>query len=200
MRFTGETGTAAGVRRIEAVCGRGAEQLFRSESALIASLADLVAVEPERLSGRIEQLLERNKELEKELSSARQESAGSTIDDLISDATSVGDIRIVTGAVDVGDMDTFRSTADKLRDDLKQLGVGVIGASLSGKASLIAVVTDDLISRGVHAGNIVRNVARFVDGGGGGKPHLAQAGGKDPEKIPEALSHVSDIVQGMVEG
>ena len=106
----------------------------------------------------------------------------------------------MTGAVDVGDMDTFRSTADKLRDDLKQLGVGVIGASLSGKASLIAVVTDDLISRGVHAGNIVRNVARFVDGGGGGKPHLAQAGGKDPEKIPEALSHVSDIVQGMVEG
>ena len=65
---------------------------------------------------------------------------------------------------------------------------------------MISVVTDDLVSRGIHAGKIVRDVARFVDGGGGGKPHLAQAGGKDPSKIPEALSHVPDIVRGMLDG
>ena len=130
----------------------------------------------------------------------RQESAGSAVDDLISSAKMLGDIRIATGVVEAADMDTFRSTADKLRDGLKHQGVGVIGASLSGKASLIVVVTDDLITRGVHAGNIVRDVAKFVDGGGGGKPHLAQAGGKDPDRIPDALSHVPEIVNGMVEG
>ena len=200
MRFTSETGTAAGVRRIEAISGRGTERLFRAESDLIASLSELLGADPERLAGRVEQLLERNKELERELSTTRQESAGSAVDDLIAAAVSVGGITVATGTIEAGDMDTFRSTADKLRDGLKHQGVGVIGTSLSGKASLIAVVTDDLISRGVHAGHIVRDVARFVDGGGGGKPHLAQAGGKNPGKIPDALSHVPDIVRGMVEG
>lgn len=200
MRFTTETGTAAGVRRVEAVSGRGAESLFRSESELLASLSGLLGTDAGRLADRVEQLLERNRELERELASARQASAGSAVDDLIASAEAIDDVRVVTGAVDAADMDTFRSTADKLRDGLKQGGVGVIGASLSGKASLIAVVTDDLISRGVHAGNIVREVAKFVDGGGGGKPHLAQAGGKDPEKIPEALTHVPGIVRGMLEG
>jgi alanyl-tRNA synthetase len=200
MRFTSETGTAAGVRRVEAVSGRGAEQFFRSESVLVGTLSNLLGADRDRLGERVEQLLDRNKELERELSSVRQESAGTAVDDLIGSAQTLGDIRIVTGAVEAGDMDTFRSTADKLRDGLKSQGVGVIGASLAGKASLIVVVTDDLIARGVHAGNIVRDVAKFVNGGGGGKPHLAQAGGKDPDKIPDALSHVPEIVKGMVEG
>jgi alanyl-tRNA synthetase len=200
MRFTSETGTAAGVRRVEAVSGRGAEELLRSETELVGSLASLLGSEKERLTDRIQQLIERNKELEREVSTVRQASAGSVVEDLIAAAVMVGDIRIATGAVEAADMDSFRNAADKLRDSLKSLGVGVIGASLNGKASLISVVTDDLVTRGVHAGNIVRDVARFVDGGGGGKPHLAQAGGKDPEKIPEALSHVPDIVRGMLEG
>jgi alanyl-tRNA synthetase len=200
VRFTSETGTAAGVRRLEAVSGRGAEQLVKGESSLIATLSTLLGTDQERLTGRVEHLVERNKELEREVASVRKKSAGSVVDGLISNATALGEIRITTGAVDVADMDSFRSMADKLREGLKDQGVGVIGASLSGKASLIAVVTDDLISRGVHAGNIVRDVAKVVGGGGGGKPHLAQAGGKDPERIPDALSKVADIVRGMVEG
>jgi alanyl-tRNA synthetase len=200
MRFTSETGTAAGVRRVEAVSGRGAEQLFRSETELVGSLAALVGAERERLTDRIQQLIERNKELELEVSTVRQASAGSAVDDLIAAAVNVGDVRIATGAVKAADMDAFRNAADMLLDSLKNLGVGVIGTDLNGKASLISVVTDDLVLRGVHAGNIVRDVARFVDGGGGGKPHLAQAGGKDPKKIPEALSHVPNIVRGMLEG
>ncbi|HCK12234.1 MAG TPA: alanine--tRNA ligase [Candidatus Latescibacteria bacterium] len=200
VRFTSETGTAAGVRRLEAVSGRCAEQLVKGESSLIATLSTLLGTDQERLTGRVEHLVERNKELEREVASVRKKSAGSVVDGLISNATALGEIRITTGAVDVADMDSFRSMADKLREGLKDQGVGVIGASLSGKASLIAVVTDDLISRGVHAGNIVRDVAKVVGGGGGGKPHLAQAGGKDPERIPDALSKVADIVRGMVEG
>jgi len=200
MRFTSETGTAAGVRRVEAVSGGSAEDLFRSETDLIGELSGMLGGERERILDRVHQLLERNKELEREVSTVRQASAGSVVDELIASATSVGDIRIVTGAVEAADMDTFRNAADQLRDNLKTLGVGVIGASLNGKASLISVVTDDLVTRGIHAGNIVRDVAKFVDGGGGGKPHLAQAGGKDPEKIPEALSHVPDIVRSMIGG
>jgi alanyl-tRNA synthetase len=79
-------------------------------------------------------------------------------------------------------------------------GVGVIGANLDGKASVIAVVTDDLISRGIQAGNIVKAVAQLVGGGGGGRPHLAQAGGKFPEKISEALAQVPEIVRAQLEG
>ena len=89
---------------------------------------------------------------------------------------------------------------DGLRDALGTEGVGVIGANLNGKASLLAVVTDDLIGRGVQAGNVVKAIAQIVGGGGGGRPHLAQAGGKFPEKIGEALARVPDIIRAQVGG
>ena len=110
-------------------------------------------------------------------------------------AVEVGGVRVATGTIAAADMDAFRSAGDQLRDALKATGVGVIGAALNGKASLITVVTDDMVGRGFHAGEIVKEVARYVEGGGGGKPHLAQAGGKDPDRIPEALSKVPDIVR-----
>ena len=122
------------------------------------------------------------------------------MEDLVSSAVQVDGVRVATGTVDSTDMEGFRATADQLRDALKEGGVGVIGANMNGKASLISVVTDDLVGRGIHAGEIVKEVARFVGGGGGGKPHLAQAGGKDPEKIPEALAQVPNIVRTKLGG
>jgi alanyl-tRNA synthetase len=196
MRFTSETASAAGVRRIEAVSGRGAEDASRADQGLLAEIEDALGVDRARVSDRLAQLLEQNRDYERELQVLRRSSSGDAMGDLVSGAVDVEGVRVATGTIAAADMDAFRSAGDQLRDALKATGVGVIGAALNGKASLITVVTDDMVSRGIHAGEIVKEVARYVDGGGGGKPHLAQAGGKDPDRIPEALSKVPEIVRG----
>jgi len=109
-------------------------------------------------------------------------------------------IRVVASRVEADSVDVLRSMADGVRERLGS-GVGVLGALLKGKASFIAVATDDVIrERGLKAGDVVREVAQVAGGSGGGKPHMAQAGGRDPEKLEEALAAVPDIVRARLEG
>ncbi len=200
FQLTQETGTAAGVRRIEAVTGPGAEALVREQKKILADLASQLSAPTSELSDKVAHLIAHNRELERELQSLRREQAGSEMDMLVSSALNVNGLRVVAAEVSPPDMDGFRTMGDGLRDALGTGGVGVIGANLNGKASLLAVVTDDLIDRGVQAGNVVKAIAQIVGGGGGGRPHLAQAGGKFPEKIGEALARVPDIIRAQVEG
>jgi alanyl-tRNA synthetase len=199
FQVTQETGTAAGVRRIEAVTGSGAETRVRSQRGVLADLEAQLSTSVDELPEKVSQLLNRNKILERELQILRREQAGSEMDELVNTAQDVNGVRVVAMQVSPSDMDGFRDMGDGLRNALGS-GVGVIGANLDGKASVIAVVTDDLISRGIQAGNIVKAVAQLVGGGGGGRPHLAQAGGKFPEKISEALAQVPEIVRAQLEG
>ncbi len=194
-----ETGTAAGVRRIEALTGRGAEEALRRERATLSELEGLLDAQAADLSGRVSDLLSRNRELERELQALRRQMAGSAMDDLVHGALEVDGTRVVAAQVETADMAAFRDMADGLREALGS-GVGVLGANLNGKASLIAVVSDDLIGRGIQAGMVVKEVARVVGGGGGGKPHMAQAGGKHPEKMNEALALVPEIVRAQLGG
>ena len=200
FQLTQETGTAAGVRRIEAVTGPGAEALVREQKKILVDLASQLSAPTSELSDKVAHLIAHNRELERELQSLRREQAGSEMDMLVSSALNVNGLRVVAAEVSPPDMDGFRTMGDGLRDALGTGGVGVIGANLDGKASLLAVVTDDLIGRGVQAGNVVKAIAQIVGGGGGGRPHLAQAGGKFPEKIGEALARVPDIIRAQVEG
>ena len=200
FQLTQETGTAAGVRRIEAVTGPGAEALVREQKKILVDLASQLSAPTSELSDKVAHLIAHNRELERELQSLRREQAGSEMDMLVSSALNVNGLRVVAAEVSPPDMDGFRTMGDGLRDALGTGGVGVIGANLNGKASLLAVVTDDLIDRGVQAGNVVKAIAQIVGGGGGGRPHLAQAGGKFPEKIGEALARVPDIIRAQVEG
>ncbi|MCE2433569.1 MAG: alanine--tRNA ligase [Candidatus Latescibacteria bacterium] len=200
FQLTQETGTAAGVRRIEAVTGPGAEALVREQKKILVNLASQLSAPTSELSDKVAHLIAHNRELERELQSLRREQAGSEMDMLVSSALNVNGLRVVAAEVSPPDMDGFRTMGDGLRDALGTGGVGVIGANLNGKASLLAVVTDDLIGRGVQAGNVVKAIAQIVGGGGGGRPHLAQAGGKFPEKIGEALARVPDIIRAQVEG
>ncbi|MCY4351533.1 MAG: alanine--tRNA ligase [Gemmatimonadetes bacterium] len=200
FQLTQETGTAAGVRRIEAVTGPGAEALVREQKKILVDLASQLSAPTSELSDKVAHLIAHNRELERELQSLRREQAGSEMDILVSSALNVNGLRVVAAEVSPPDMDGFRTMGDGLRDALGTGGVGVIGANLNGKASLLAVVTDDLIGRGVQAGNVVKAIAQIVGGGGGGRPHLAQAGGKFPEKIGEALARVPDIIRAQVEG
>ena len=194
-----ETGTAAGVRRIEAVTGSVAEKRVRSHREVLSTLEAQLSAQTDELSEKVAALLDRNKALERELQALRREQAGSDMDGLVQSAQDVNGLKVVAAEVSPADMDGFRDMGDELRNALGS-GIGVIGANLGGKASVIAVVTDDLISRGIQAGNVVKAVAQLVGGGGGGRPHMAQAGGKFPEKIGEALAQVPDIVRAQLEG
>ncbi|MCY3684037.1 MAG: alanine--tRNA ligase [Gemmatimonadetes bacterium] len=200
FQLTQETGTAAGVRRIEAVTGPGAEALVREQKKILTDLSSQLSASASELSDKVAHLIAHNRELERELQSLRREQAGSEMDMLVSSALNVNGVRVVAAEVSPSDMEGFRTMGDGLRDALGTEGVGVIGANLNGKASLLAVVTDDLIGRGVQAGNVVKAIAQIVGGGGGGRPHLAQAGGKFPEKIGEALAQVPHIIRAQVGG
>ena len=192
-QLSAETGTAAGVRRIEGLTGRTAEGAQRRERKTLSEIEGLLNAQGSDLSGRVSELLARNRELERDLRGLRRAQAGSEMKALAQGAVEVGGARVVAAKVEPADPESFREMADRLREALGS-GVGVLGTTMNGKANLIAVVTDDLIRRGLQAGAVLKEVARIVGGGGGGKPHLAQAGGKRPEKMDEALAAVEGTV------
>ena len=197
LQLTAETGTASGVRRVEAVTAAGVEALIGKQRSTLAALEGLMSVDAHALPDRVNRLITRNRELERTVQSLRSASAGERMRDLAGEAVDVDGVRVVATAVQPADMEAFREMGDRLRETLGS-GVGVLGAALNGNASLIAVVTDDLIRRGVQAGPIVKAVAELVGGGGGGRPHLAQAGGRHPEKMPDALARVPGIVRAQL--
>ena len=198
FRIVREEGIAAGVRRIEAVTGQAADALLRREKHWIRELEGTLKCPATELSGRITAMQEERKELERKLKKAQQSSTGSEIDALIAKAVLVSDFKVVSASVEVSGIDELKAMGDKLREKLKS-GVGVLGAVIDGKVVLLAVVTDDLIkSNSLMAGDVVKKAVEIVGGSGGGKPHLALAGGKDPSKLEEALARVPEVVRGLL--
>jgi len=194
FRIVREEGIAAGVRRIEAVTGKTADAVLRGEKRLIRDLEEALKCPAAELAGRIAALLEEKKELEKKYKKAQQSSIGPEIDALVAKAVTISDFKAVAAKVEASDLDEFKAAGDRLRERLKS-GVGVLGAVIDGKVALLAVVTDDLIqSRSLKAGEIVKRAAEIVGGTGGGKPHLALAGGKDPSRLDEALARVPEVI------
>ena len=189
-----ESGIAAGVRRSEALTGAGAERAVRLRRQVLADLGTRLNAAPEELADKIEALLGRNRQLERSLDELRRRVAALETSDLSNGAREVEGVTVVARRTQAEDVPSLRAMADGLRESLGS-GVGVLGADIGGKVSFIAVVTDDLIKgRGLKAGDIVRGVAQLAGGSGGGKAHLAQAGGRDPDKLDEALEQVACIV------
>ena len=190
-----ESGIAAGVRRSEALTGAGAERAVRLRRQVLADLGTRLNAAPEELADKIEALLGRNRQLERSLDELRRRVAALETSDLSNGAREVEGVTVVARRTEVEDVPSLRAMADGLRESLGS-GVGVLGADIGGKVSFIAVVTDDLIKgRGLKAGDIVRGVAQLAGGSGGGKAHLAQAGGRDPGKLDEALEQAAHIVE-----
>ena len=190
-----ESGIAAGVRRSEALTGAGAERVAQQRRQVLAELGSRLNAAPEELADKIEALLGRNRQLERSLDELRRRVAALETSDLSNGSREVEGVRVVARRTEAEDVPSLRAMADGLRESLGS-GVGVLGADIGGKVSFIAVVTDDLIKgRGLKAGDIVRGVAQLAGGSGGGKPHLAQAGGRDPGKLDEALEQVAHIVE-----
>ena len=190
-----ESGIAAGVRRSEALTGAGAERVAHQRRQVLADLGSLLNAAPEALADKVETLLGRNRQLERTLAELRRRVAALETSELSSGAHQVQGVAVVARRTQAEDVPSLRAMADGLRESLGS-GVGVLGADIGGKVSFIAVVTDDLIKgRGLKAGDIVRGVAQLAGGSGGGKAHLAQAGGRDPGKLDSALEQVAHVVE-----
>ena len=190
-----ESGIAAGTRRVEALSGAAAETAAQRHRDLLGEIGQLLNAPSTELPEQVRGLLDRNRDLEKALAEARRKTAGGDAVDLAAAAIEVEGVRVVASRVQVEDVGALRSMADGIREGLSS-GVGVLGGEVGGKVSFIAVVTDDLIKgRGLKAGDIVKDVAQIAGGSGGGKPHMAQAGGRDPEQIDAAIAAVPDIVR-----
>jgi len=198
FKIVTETGSAAGVRRIEAVTGPAAYERTKEQERLLARLKSTLRVPSEALPGRVEALLEEQRELREQLQESAQQAAANQVGRLLEDAVEVNGAKVATGTVETADADTLRSFGDELRQRLGT-GVAVVYAKMGDRESLLAVVTDDLISKGMRADAVVREVAKLAGGKGGGRPHMAQASTGDRARTLEALAKVSEIVRPMLE-
>ncbi|MCM8611492.1 alanine--tRNA ligase [Accumulibacter sp.] len=193
FKIVAESGVAAGVRRVEAVTGDGALALVQEQQALLAEAAAAIKAPPAEVPAKLAQVLDNVRSLERELARLKQKLASSQGDDLLAQAVAVRGAHVVAAVVDGADVNTLRSTIDKLRDKLKS--AAVVLASTSGeRITLIAGVSADLTGR-VRAGELVNMVAQQVGGKGGGRPDMAQAGGSEPAKLPAALASVRAWVE-----
>jgi alanyl-tRNA synthetase len=195
---TAESAIAAGVRRVEAVTGPTALQHVGQEQAALREAADLLKIAPLEVPRRLGRLLEEQRALEKALADLEARLAKSRAQELVAGARQVGDVAVVAARLDGLEPDGLRAAADSVRERLGS-GVVCLGSVTAGKVSLVAAVTRDLTKR-FHAGRLVQRLAKAVDGGGGGRPDLAQAGGKNPAGLDTALASVFDWVAGGGQG
>jgi alanyl-tRNA synthetase len=189
FKITGESGVAAGVRRVEAVTGDNALALVQQQQAMLSEAAAAFKAPVCEVPAKIVQVLDNVRALEKELARLKSKLAASQGDDLTSQAQEVKGAKVLAAIMEGADVTALRETMDKLRDKLGSAAI-VLGSVADGKVTLIAGVTPDLIGK-VKAGELVNMVAQQVGGKGGGRPDMAQAGGTQPENLPAALASVN---------
>jgi alanyl-tRNA synthetase len=185
LKVSGEGAVASGVRRVEAVAGPAALESVARKEAALREAAELLKIGPLEVPRRLQKLLDEQRALEKQLAELEGRVARSRAEDLVKAARQVNGVAVIAGRIDGLDADGLRAVADTLRNRLGS-GIVCVGSVVDGKVNLIAAVTKDLTSR-FQAGKLIQEVARAVGGGGGGRPDLAQAGGKDPAKLDAAL-------------
>ncbi len=182
-----ESAVAAGTRRIEAMTGRAAEAHLLEQQDRLARLAERLSTTPADLEERVEALQAEVERLRKQAEQLGRLQAGAVAEGLIEGAAAVGDARLIVAKVDIGSHDALKDVADRVRERVKP-SLLVLAAVIDGKPAFLAAATPDLVAGGVHAGNIVREVAKAGGGGGGGRPDMAQAGAKDTSLIDAALA------------
>lgn len=197
FKIVGETGIASGVRRIEAMTGQHALDYVREQERRLGEIAGLLKTDREKAVERVRQLLERNRSLEKEIERLEGKLASAQGDELASQAIAIGDIKVLAARLDGVDPKALRETVDQLKNKLGQ-AVIVLGTVRGGKVALVAGVSKALTDR-IKAGEVVNVVARGVGGKGGGRPDMAQAGGNQPEKLPEALQSAIEYIRKKVD-
>ncbi|MFC5302456.1 alanine--tRNA ligase [Azospira restricta] len=196
LKIVGESGVAAGVRRVEAVCGDVALAWLAAQQDTLAAVTGALKAQPQEVVAKVNQLVDQARALEKELARLKSKLASSQGDDLAAQAADVKGVKVLAATLEGADVPTLRETMDKLKDKLKSAAI-VLAAVDGDKVSLIAGVTSDLTGK-VKAGELVNAVAQQVGGKGGGRPDMAQAGGTNPAALPAALASVKGWVEGRV--
>jgi alanyl-tRNA synthetase len=197
FKIISESSVAAGTRRIEAVTGEGVLKQLRQAGETLALIAESLHAKPEELLPAVEKLTESEKKLRKQLEAQQMKRAASQASDLAKEACEVKGVRVVSARVEVSDRAAMRQMVDDLRAKLHS-GVIVLGSVSAGKVNLVAAVTKDLTNK-LDAGKIVKQAAAYVEGSGGGRKDLAEAGGKNPAKLDESLQAIPAIIQAMLE-
>ena len=193
FKILSENGVAAGVRRIEAVTGKEALKHYQAQEDEIKEICRLVKSTPDKLLARLEQLLAEQKETAKELEKLKAKMAGGAADEMLNSKVEIGGVAVLAAEVKDMDGNALRTMGDQLKQKLGS-GVVVLASGKDGKVNLMAMATDDVVKKGVHAGNIIKAAAAVCGGGGGGRPNMAQAGGKDASKIADALEKAKAMV------
>ncbi len=193
LLIVSESSIGAGLRRIEAVTGRGALAHIRERDETLAALRGALGAKPGEEVTRAESLMDQLREQRHTIETLEAAQASADVERLVDRAAIVKDVQLLTAQTQAPDADTLRTMSEQLRD---QLGSAVValGTVVGDKPLLVVTVSSDLVQRGLHAGRIAGQAAKRMGGGGGGRPHMAQAGGKDATKIDAALSAVADLV------
>ncbi|MDQ4422524.1 MAG: alanine--tRNA ligase [Thalassolituus sp.] len=185
LKISSESGIAAGIRRIEAVVGQAALDFVAREEATLTTIARALKGSTDNVGDKVEQLISRSRQLEKELDALKSKLASSAGSDLAGQAKDVNGVKVLAAELEGADVPALRNTMDQLKNKLGS-AVIMLASANEGKVTLLAGVTKDLIGK-AKAGDAVKEVAAYVDGRGGGKPEMAQAGGQKPEGIADAL-------------
>ena len=194
FRLVSEEGIAAGIRRVVAVTGKQAELMAQEQSRIARALRQLLNVPEAQIPEMAEKLAEEKRQLEKEVQSLRSKAALAGISELVAQAEEVEGVSVLAREIEADSADTLRNIGHSVREQISS-GIAWLATTMDEKSTLLCVVSDDLIQRGIKAGDMVNEVAKLADGRGGGKPNMAQAGIKAPEKLPSALAAATEIVR-----
>ena len=197
FKITSESGIAAGVRRIEALTGKGVLAYYGKLEKNLSESAALVKAQPAELPAKIEHLLSELKALRSENEALKSKAAKEALGDVMNQVTEVKGVKLLAAKAAGVDMNGLRDLGDQLKTKLGE-GVILLVSDKDGKVNMVAMATEEAMGRGAHAGNLIKGVAGKVGGGGGGRPNMAQAGGKNPEGIDDAIAEASKVLEGQI--
>jgi alanyl-tRNA synthetase len=197
FKIVGEEAVGKGVRRLTCVTAREAVRAVQQEDAVLAELTGRFHCRADELPAKVESLQEEIKRLQQQLKKGAATDLAGAADKLLAAAAQIDGASVIVGEIPAGPEEQIRAQIDRIKQKA-QSAVVVVGWADDGKVGLIAAATDDLVKKGVHAGKLVGEVAKVVGGGGGGRPNMAQAGGKEPAKLAEALERARQIVQQLL--
>ena len=197
FKIISETGVAAGVRRIEALTSDGLMKYYAQIEETLKNAAHLMKTTPDNLADKITHMMAENKSLHGEVESLKSRMAQEAAGDVMDQVKEVKGVKLLAAQLDGIDMNGLRDLGDQFKAKLGE-GVVVLASANDGKVSLMVTATDGVMKQGAHAGNLVKGIAGCVGGGGGGRPNMAQAGGKNPAGIPDALEKAAEVLESQI--
>lgn len=197
FKILSESGVAAGIRRIEAITGRNVTAYYQEMEEKLAETARILKTTPVSLTDRAEHLMAELKALQSENESLKSKAAKEALGDVMDQVVEVNGVKLLATKVSGVDMNGLRDLGDQLKAKIAE-GVVVLMSDLDGKVNMVAMATDDAMKKGAHAGNLIKGIAALVGGGGGGRPNMAQAGGKNPAGIDEAITKSTEVLKEQI--